>query len=79
MEWEGDDGHLDETIAGKIDDARQREAASVVVAAHLSPLLQPAPQDVPPLHDAHIPAVRPHCFSLRLPDRQRNRSFRPYA
>jgi len=40
---------LDETVPLEVQDARHAHAAGVVVGAHLPPLLEPPPQNVPPL------------------------------
>lgn len=42
--------HLNKPVVSDKQQAGHAEAASVVIAAHLPPLLQPAPEHMPPLH-----------------------------
>ena len=57
--------YLVQSVARDIHNPRQRQAACVVIAANLSPLLQPSPEDVPPLHTIHmIPAQHQAAQSL---------------
>ena len=46
--------YLVQAVARDVHDPGQREAACIVIAADLPPLLQPAPQDVPPLHRMQV-------------------------